>query len=205
MTFGFTHVPRQWLRLTWPRDVTVDQATAALRAVNGLSTLRRSEATVLQIVGTTEGIEHYLAVPEPRAEAACRQLRQAITGLGIESVDTPGPLPLDRAWRVWVSTRRRPLASDHAEAVATGLLAALASVEGDEVLILQWLLGPVRRPLAVPVKTPATPGDSWAGSLSRRPSGRRVIWIVKRGGRCSPSRASRAGGPSAGSPCELQG
>ena len=110
MTFGFTHVPRQWLRLTWPRDVTVDQATAALRAVNGLSTLRRSEATVLQIVGTTEGIEHYLAVPEPRAEAACRQLRQAITGLGIESVDTPGPLPLDRAWRVWVSTRRRPLA-----------------------------------------------------------------------------------------------
>ena len=72
MTLGFSHVPRQWLRLTWPREMTVDQASAALRALNGLSAPRRSEATVLQVVGTSEGIEHHLAVPEPRAEATSR-------------------------------------------------------------------------------------------------------------------------------------
>src|SRR2546425_623639 len=81
MTFGFTHVPRQWLRLTWPREVAVD----------------------------------------------------------------------------------------HAETVSIGLLAALGSLEDGEVLVLQWLLGPVRRPLAVPIKTPDTPGESWTRSFIKAP------------------------------------
>lgn len=151
MRLGLDHLPRQWLRLRWPRELTTEQVAAALHALNGLSTPWRSDAVVLQVVGTSEGIEHQLAVPEARAEATSRQLRQAITGLSIEFF-SPTPLSVTRAWRVWLSTRRRPLAIDRRDAVAAGLLAALGSAEGDEALVLQWLLGPVRRPLAVPTK-----------------------------------------------------
>lgn len=162
---------RSWVRLRWPREITADQVGAALRALNGLSTPRRKDAVVLQVVSTADGIEHHLGVLEARVQAAVRQLRQALPGLGAEILETPPTVEVDLAWRLWLSTRRRPLATDRAEAIASGLLAALASLETDELLVLQWVLGPVRRPLSVPTKTPAIHSESIARSLLMAPFG----------------------------------
>ena len=162
---------RCWVRLKWPREVTTDQAAAALRALNGLSTPRRHDAIVLQIVAGAGAIEHQIGIAEAKEQALVHQLRQALPGLGTEVLDTAPTFEVNLAWRVWLSTRRRPLAIDQTEAVANGLLAALGSVEVDELLVLQWILGPVRRPLAVPIKGADVHSDSLALSLLVAPFG----------------------------------
>src|SRR5690606_21066613 len=44
--------------------------------------------------------------------------------------------------------RTRPLDASRPDALARGLLAALASPQGDEALVMRWVLGPVHRPVA---------------------------------------------------------
>ena len=162
---------RCWLRLTWPREVTTEQVGAALRALNGLSTPRRRDAIVLQVVAEAGAIEHHIGLPAAKEQALVHQLRQALPGVGTEVLDLSPQVEVDLAWRLWLSTRRRPLAIDQAEALAGGLLAALGSVASDELLILQWILGPVRRPLFVTTKTPGVHSDSLALSVALAPFG----------------------------------
>jgi hypothetical protein len=163
---------RDWLSLAWPLEVKTDQVLAGLLALSGLSTPRRRDALVLQIVAHAGQIEHQIGVLAERRDAVTRQLRQAIPGLRIDRMDPP-QLNVRLARRVWLSTLRRPLRVDDSAVVAHGLLAALAGVRASEQLVVQWILGPVRRPLAVPVKTPGAHADTWALSLLRAPFGGR--------------------------------
>lgn len=143
--------PFTWLRLRWPRTVTVEQAAAALRALNGLSTPQLLRPNViLETAGNADQIEHRLAVAASRAPAAVHQLRQAIAGLVVEEMTAAPRRPAQRAWTIWLSTKRRPLAVEHSVGVSHALLTALAGANSSEQLTLQWLLGPVRRPSAIP-------------------------------------------------------
>ena len=155
-----TPLERQWLRLRWPHEVKPDHIEAALRGLNGLSTRRRRDSITIQAVGTNSGVAHYLATPAGRQEAVTHSLRQAIPGLVVELVERPSDV-WTAQWVVWMSTRRRPLLSAEAEALSRGLISALAGVYGNEALALTWVLGPVRRPVAVPNKAHSGHADSW--------------------------------------------
>lgn len=156
----------QWLRLRWPREVPLEAALAALLALNGLSTPRRREALLLRASGTADGVIHHLAVNETRLTAVQRQLHTAVPGLSTGEDEAPDLVP-DRLWRLWVSTNRRPLNVLDVEAAAGAVLTALQGVEDDEAVVVQWLLGPVRRPQAVPDQMPGShSGPLWSTAIA---------------------------------------
>jgi hypothetical protein len=139
---------RVWFQLRWPFEVTTDHLAAALASLTGLSTPHRRDSLVLLTVGQGHMVTHYAAVRESRRESARAQLEAAVPGLALVPVDHPPVLDVDRCWRAWINTTRRPLATGQPEASARGLLTALASAQDDEVLVLRWVLGPVHRPKA---------------------------------------------------------
>lgn len=141
---------RLWLRLRWPNEVTADQLAAALSSLNGNATPRRRKSLVLVAVGQAGEVTHYISVPEARGDGARRQLEAAIPGLTVEPTERRPVFAVQRAWRAWLSSRKRPLDTSQPEALARGLLAALASADDDELLVMRWVLGPVHRPIAVP-------------------------------------------------------
>jgi hypothetical protein len=142
-------INRQWFRLRWPREVTPEQLLAGLLSLNGASTLQRLDALVVRTTGQAGQVTHEMAVPEPRAAGARHQLEAAIAGLAVAPIDQPRDVAIERAWRCWLSSRERPLELKQSEPIARALLTALASAGSDEQLVMQWVLGPVRRPVAV--------------------------------------------------------
>ncbi len=158
-------VQRQWLHLRWPHEVTADQMLAGLLSLNGTSTPRRADALVLRVSGHAGQVSHQLAVPEARAAGVRRQLEAAIPGLAVEPLDDLPAPSLDRAWRCWLSSRTRPLDLRQSESIARGLLTALASAGTHEHLAMQWVLGPVRRPVAVGSHVPGQVGPGLGKTL----------------------------------------
>lgn len=159
--------PLTWLALRWPRDVQPDQLTAACRM---LATSAGSPV-VLQAVGTTEHVEHFLAVPAAKAAGITAHLRTTLPGLGIDDVTDPNlnSRPRNHAIRLSFTTRRRPLRTDDPEQVSRALLTALAHVGSKERLVLQWLLGPRLAPMVVPSKLPGQHHESWSKALLAAP------------------------------------
>src|SRR5262249_48818600 len=73
----------------------------------------------------------------------------------------------------WLSSRQRPLDLRQSEIITKGLITALSSAGPGEALILQWVLGPVRRPRAVGSKALGDPGPTpsmWLVDLSKGPN-----------------------------------
>lgn len=154
-----------WLGLRWPQEITADHVRAGLLALHGLSTPRRRDALVLEVAGDRHGVHHRLAVPEARHAAVVSALRHAVPGLGLDVVDAAEHHGLI-VWRIWLSTRQRPLQVKDPQIISGGLLAALSDVRGDERLVLRWIIGPVRRPLAVPSRQTRDRSQSAAAVLA---------------------------------------
>jgi hypothetical protein len=157
-----------WFQLTFPRTVDAKQVTVALAALNGLSTPARRDPLVLQVVAHDHRIEHFLAVPTERAAAASQQVTAALPGTSLAAASRPA-FSRTPAWRLWLSSSRRPLDMANAEPVSRALLTAFAGVRMDEVVVVQWLLGPVRRPIAVGTYHPPVLGESWATAIGTAP------------------------------------
>lgn len=157
-----------WFQLRFPNLIEPVQFERFLRALHGMSTPGRSERFIVQATGRADGITHSIGVPSARAGAVQAQAVAAMPGIVLEPSDRP-VLAVRRAWRIWLSTSRRPLRADDPLSVCLGLLTALASVHGDEALTLQWWLGPVRRPVAVPTRHQPMVSESWPTALATAP------------------------------------
>lgn len=134
----------RWLAITWPRQVELDQVKAALRAMNGVSSPRRRDGIVLRAIGRAGAVHHHVGVGERRLDHLTAQLRAAIPGIGLEPVE--GGVSAMRSWRMTMSTRRRPLDVAGAPTAGRSLLTALATAGSGETVVVDVLLGPVRRP-----------------------------------------------------------
>lgn len=159
--------PLTWLSLRWPREVTPDHLEAAARILASTA----GTPVTLQAVGTTDQVEHFLAVPGSRVALVTDQLRAALPGLGVdEVVDTKDDsLKLNRAIKLAFSTRRRPLRTDDPEHLSRAMLTALAHVGRDEALVLQLVLGPRLTPMVVPNQLPGQHSESWPQALLAAP------------------------------------
>lgn len=154
-----------WYELQFPPLLEPEQLHAFLTAAHGLSARGSRQALGLQLIAEPRRLRHYLAVPSGRQAILRRQARSAIPGLGLTSA-APPPITARRAWRLWLSTSRRPLASDQPALVSRALLTALSSLQSGEQIVVQWLLGPVRRPRVVPNRHPAVSSESWPRALA---------------------------------------
>lgn len=156
-----------WLILRWPREVTPDHLTAAARmlASSGGSPL------ILQATGTSSGVDHHLAVRSAHAGLVADHLRAALSGLSVVEVDADTAREqqpvLNRAICLHLTSRRRPLRTDHAEDLTRTLLTALTHVGRGERLVLQWLLGPTLQPMVVPTRSPGMHPGGWSNALVR--------------------------------------
>lgn len=158
-----------WYRLTFPRVVEVDQVSALLRAAHGLAgSHRRDEMIILQAAGRGGQVEHSLRLAAQRRAALEVQATRAVPGL----VMRPAQVELGSltaAWRLWSSSSRRPLRSSDPLAVSHAVLTALTAPRSDEQLLLQWLLGPRRRPMVVPTRHAPVHSESWPRALLTAP------------------------------------
>jgi hypothetical protein len=137
--------------------------------MTGLATPRRRDVIVLEAIGTRDGVTHKLRINEAVRGALTRQLQTAIPGLQVESPDDYTPPTVTRAWRTWQSTPSRSLSTDDPDIISNGLLTALDAVDHGELLLMRWLLGPVRRPQAVGTQVAGSHGGGIAAAVAKAP------------------------------------
>ena len=149
-----------WFELCWPRTVESDRlfdATATLATAGGVP-------LVVQAVGHSGSVSHQIALDQGRAANVGHQLRSCVPGLSVTRQESANH-SCDRAIELRLSSKHRPLRSERLEIASQSLLAALSDVGSDEVLILRWILGRTRQPLAVSANTSAPSSSSAVGDL----------------------------------------
>jgi Type IV secretion-system coupling protein DNA-binding domain len=146
-----------WRQLHWPRPLDAVQVLAVLRA---WAADQHSPALILEARATEQGIGYLLGAPLAALLSAQYRLRAAVPEL--RSTELPRErTPVTGARRLRLSTFHRPLRSDEPEIVVRSVLGALGQVWGNELLVLQLVLGPRRIPLAVPNNSPASSVMPW--------------------------------------------
>lgn len=132
-------------RLRLPSGLKADDVARWLGTVvaEGGSRLKLLDAPPvgLETVATSAGIETYLLVSRPRRVAVLASLRAALPGVRIEEAPEylsaqPG---MQAAAELRLTSLRRPLAFERAEATVTAFLAVLQPLARGEVVRTQWL------------------------------------------------------------------
>lgn len=130
-----------------PAGLTPENVTAWLGSLSALTHaswwwLLPYPPLVIEVVATSEGIAHYLLLPEQQRGAILASCRAHLPGARIE--DAPEYLAsrprflLAAEWRL--SNRRRSLGVDRVQAATTGLLASLQPLGPGELVCVQWTL-----------------------------------------------------------------
>lgn len=158
-----------WYTLTFPSQVAADGVTALLRVFHGLAgPAPRSERLILQATGRGGQVEHQVRLPPRRSAALLSQATVAVPGLLLR----PARVELSNvqaAWRLWSSSSRRPLRVNDPLVVSQAILTALTAARTNERLILQWLLGPPRRPAVVSTRHTPVLSESWSRAILTAP------------------------------------
>lgn len=138
----------QSVELHFGRDVTPEAMTAVIDRLSGLHPGAR---VILDVVGSHEGIKHYLHSDQATLETLRGSLRSLLPGLRLIPVK-PGLRPeadYQYGRSVRVRGRLRVLRDDAMPETSAGLLAALQPLGKDERLLLRWLIRS-GRPFTVP-------------------------------------------------------
>lgn len=157
-----------WCQLSWPNELDSKAVGSFLRA---LAASHQGGTIAIETVATSSGITHYLAVPG-QASAAVTQLARSLlpqvrlTELVVGPVVRPA-----RAYHLHLSSHRRPLLSAEPEAVAHSLLAGLHTLQRGEELVVQWLLGPRMRAVAIPNQFRDFSKETWWQAALAAPLG----------------------------------
>jgi hypothetical protein len=131
------------VELRFGPDVSESAVWAVLGGISGLPTRTQ---VVLELVGDTDGIRHYLRAEPATIEILRAHLRGLLPGVRLEPVE-----PVDQiVWRAAVRVRwggRHPLLrSDRNSETAAALLGALSGLRAGETVMVRWTLHPVRGP-----------------------------------------------------------
>jgi hypothetical protein len=152
--------PETWFQLHFGRDVSVKDVTEFLRAI---AADRRQYAITFEVVGIQGHVHYRLGVPSVYAAEITRKLQSFVPSVVVEPVVRHEVGSPTRAWQLSLTTSVRPLRVDHGESVSRAVLSALTSTGKDEVLFLQWVLGP--RIAASQLHANSRPAESWTELL----------------------------------------
>src|SRR5207245_2257755 len=140
---------RKVYNVVFPRTSGGDEVTAFLRALATLlgspGPLSATNAAVLEVLADRQGLHHRVRLPRRIGDQVVSQLRAALPGV---LVAADNPVGLGPRWssaqELRLTRHDAPLRVDHPEAVATAVLAALATIRPPEQVVLQWVLAPAR-------------------------------------------------------------
>lgn len=136
------------MRLTFPRGLRSEHLVSALRALTGLlppwwRRVLGAPTVTLEVVGTTNGIEHVLAMPSARTDFVLGALRAAVPGLRVSQTQRLATRPtLARELRCSGPGRLRTEATPPINA---GVLAALQPLRRGERAVVQLVIAPLGR------------------------------------------------------------
>lgn len=145
-------------QLGLPRDVATDDVAAWLGHVVSSTHAPRWRVSTpppvaLEVTATTAGIRHVLLVSSETRGAVLSALRAALPAVRVEELPEylEARPTLDMAAEARLTSLVRPLAHDRAERAVAALLAAMQPLQGNEVVVLQWMFVGAITPR--PVKT----------------------------------------------------
>jgi hypothetical protein len=157
-----------WWQLSWPNELDPKAVAAFLRA---LAASHQGGTIAVETVATNSGITHYLAVPAQEAAGIAQVARSLLPQVRLTEVEHAPEVQPSRAYRLHLSSHRRPLATAEPEAIAHGLLAGLQTLQRGEQLVVQWLLGPRMRAVAIPTKFRDFSKETWWQAALAAPLG----------------------------------
>ena len=140
--------PRIVLAVRFPHEVAPEALHAFFAGLAGLPNyppllVRPRPALVIEVIGSSAGIAHRLVVPEAWQGVVTDALRAAVPSVRMTaSADDLLPAGAAQAVELGLSQISGSLRSDHPEAVAAALLAALQPLQADEGMVVQWTLAP---------------------------------------------------------------
>jgi hypothetical protein len=198
----------QAFRLIPPTGLDIDAVTAWLGAISALTHAPRFgllplPPVVVEVVGRPVGIAHFLLVPAKLHAGVLSSVRAHLPGARVE--EAPSHLAERPSFRVaaeWrLTSRRRPLATERAETVATSLLHAFQPLHRAEQIVMQWIFTGAGTPRPVPPATrgrradvpswwleSANPADSEEVQAARRKRQEPMVHAVGRLGVLAASR-----------------
>jgi type IV secretion system coupling TraD/TrwB family protein len=169
-------------RLQLPAGLGVDQVAGWLATVSAATHAHRlamlpSPPLAVELVATSRGIEHYLLVPAGVRGAVESGLRASMPGIRLEQA--PSYLSVRKhfgmAAEAALTNQRRPLAVDRAEVASRAVLASLQPLQGNEAVVMQWIVTGAGVPAvpkvvsntSLPWWLDDTPGDAEAVQAER--------------------------------------
>lgn len=135
--------PVETVELRFAPDVTESAVWAMLGDISGLPTQTR---VVLELVGDSEGIHHYLKAEHATIEMLRAHFRGVLPGLRLENIEPLKPETWRVAARVSWRSRHPVLRTDQAAETAAALLGALSGLRGGEKVMVRLTLRPGRGP-----------------------------------------------------------
>ncbi|HVX20781.1 MAG TPA: TraM recognition domain-containing protein [Acidimicrobiales bacterium] len=156
-----------WHQLEFPDQLEVEQLlqfirSLATRARHGL--LMSADPVAVEIEASNGQLHWRFGVAPREAEQVLGHLYACLPNVRCEPT-TNDRQPFTTAWELRTSNPRRPLRTDVATEVVTGLLVALQAAGDHEAVCLQWLIGGwLTRPVVPTTRVQPTTGAVLTGS-----------------------------------------
>jgi type IV secretion system coupling TraD/TrwB family protein len=154
-----------WFELRWPRDVSEEQATAALSSFSGLP---HGTRLTLEVTADDSGITHRLATSPATSETVAAALRAAVPSLRLSGMDAPRVTA--SSGFIWqLDSRVAALRTDDLPGASAALLSSFFPLREGETVSLRWKLKPGVRPvLPAPANAPKDGRQkAWRDKLGR--------------------------------------
>lgn len=144
-------------RLRLPANTSIDDVSNWLSTINAAThaprlSLLPPPPIALEIVATRRGIEHVLLLPDNMRDAVLSGIRASLPGTRTDEL--PNYLASRPTFIVageaTLSNHHRPLGTERAEVAAHSLLASLHPLQGNERVVVQWLITGAGIPKPVP-------------------------------------------------------
>jgi Type IV secretion-system coupling protein DNA-binding domain len=147
-------------RLSLPANLTADDVTTWLSMVAASTYTKHRQfrapvVMVLELVATSQGLTHYLLVLKLSEQGLLSTVRAGLPGTRLEVVAEPvaPTLAACQAMELAISSTRRPLAFERAEAVSTAFLAAQFPLGRGEQVRTVWSITSAGTPQPVIPRT----------------------------------------------------
>ena len=140
---------RESYLVTFPADLDADRVMAWLRSSSGTLPKRSGsplskDTLVFETWATSAGISHRLMIPKSAAEYVAAQLRTHGRGITVTKDDSRPEIEWTAGVEVGMSSPLRQLRIEKHSDLAASLLGSVQALQGDEVVLIQWVVTPAK-------------------------------------------------------------
>lgn len=133
--------------VTFPNDLDAERVLAWLRSISGTLPKRSGgsfskDTLVFETWATSSGITHRLMTPKGASEYIAAQLRTHGRGITVTKDDSRSPIDWTAGVSVGMSSPLRQLRIQRHSDLAASLLGSVQALQGDEVVLIQWVVSP---------------------------------------------------------------